>query len=133
MAIKLSAEYGVNRESAENGKWFEMGEWRIKLRRLQSKASQKARAEAERPFARAIQMNKLTDGQRIHLLHEQLAHGVVVDWEGILDDDDKPLKYDPQRAIKLFEQYEDLVIDIVNLSKEMDGFKDETKEVVVKN
>lgn len=90
MALSTFDEvFGVNEDLAANGVWVNFGKkLRVKLG-YQGEMNKRFLAAAEkfsRPYKRDLKNDTLDNDAGKEILHNILAHGVVLDWENNVDD-----------------------------------------------
>lgn len=129
-------------DATENGRWFEGDEvWgpklahvSIKLRRMTSKASQKARRDVELKYAKyQDKKGQFPEDVSKRLLAEHLATGIIVDWKGVIDRDGKEIPFSPEAAFALAYKLPDFMLPLVQKSAVLDSFQAEAKEIVEGN
>lgn len=126
--------FETNEDLEENGKWFTVkGDAKIRLRRFTSTKSINVRARIDRAWREANGKKKPSDEDHIIMLNRQLADGVVVDWKNFMDRDGQPIEFSPQAAFKLLTAMPNLQNAISIVTLDMDNFKAEEREEVVKN
>ncbi|MEQ8308002.1 MAG: hypothetical protein RIA09_15705 [Hoeflea sp.] len=138
MALKtnLHRNYAVDSKKEEEGVWKEFdGGIKLKLRRLSSKASQDARREAEKPYTSQLRDKEPDPDILEKVFIQQLAHGVIVDWEGIEDDDGKPVEFTPALAVELLsdEALKDFRGEVIGFAISRDTFRAASNEDAVGN
>lgn len=125
----LEALFAVDRESAEEGKWFKIGAFaEMKIRRFNSKKSTKVRdalMAAHSPVRVTGMDVKLPEAVEEALNIEHIATGILVSWRGIVDKDGNELPYSKEAAITLLKKLPDLVSVIAQLSVSLQHWRDE--------
>lgn len=98
----------VNSNLYDNGRWVdskdirwpdELADIRVHVRALDSREARRVRSERLMAMEEA-QRRDLTPAQAYELNAAVLAHGVLVDWAGI-DDDNGPIPFSAEAAEKL--------------------------------
>lgn len=125
----LEALFAVDRESAEEGKWFKIGAFaEMKIRRFNSKKSTKIRELLTAQYApvRVPGMDvKLPEAVEEALNIEHIATGILVDWRGIVDKNGETIPYSKDAAVAMLKKLPDLVSVIAQLSVSMQHWRDE--------
>lgn len=126
----LYDQYKTSESLEEDGVWVDFGDGvSFKLRRLNSKVSRKVRKELEAPYQSQLRRNQdLPDDVAEGILRRQIASGVVVDWKGVTDEADKPMKYSAENALKLFTDLPDLLNDVAMAAAARATFREESVE-----
>lgn len=129
--------YRTNRDLEEEGTWVTMADGsRWKIRRAKSKKAQHVREQVENKLlgpARARRYRKVSDELETKVNVEWLARGVVIDWEGVTGPDGQDLPCNVDNCIQVLTDLEDLALDVVNASADIQNFKDEEDEEDAKN
>lgn len=95
--MKLSA-LKVNSARAEQGAWVgdirDMPGVRFKVRGFNNKDDKKVQErELEKIPKRRRLRGNISDAEQRILLNERLKQGLVLDWEGLVGDDDQPIPF----------------------------------------
>lgn len=128
MALKtnLRKQFKTDKDKEENGIWvdFENG-IRIRVRRLSSQASLNARKEAEKPYVVKVRSGKISDEIAEEIAIQQLARGVIADWEGITDENDEAVPYTPDAAYEILkdDDLKEFRAELIQISLDRDTFK----------
>lgn len=132
----LIKNFGTDTNRENDGVWEDFGEGiKFKIRRLNSDPSLEARKKAEKPYLAQIRKGKLSDDAAEEIAIQQLALGVIADWEGVTDEKGTAIK--PTDANKLAvlrdERLKDLRMTILQISMDADAYKIELDEDAEKN
>lgn len=134
MAMKLS-EMMVDKKAQEEGEWVDWRDGvRVKVRSAETAAYSKLHEKLQKPYA-----NILRHGGRIprekteEILIQCLAECVLVDWDGIIDDDGKPIKYTPEKALKFLTEAIDFRDFVTMAAYDRNNFRLKAKEAATKN
>lgn len=142
MAIKtnLQKHNAIDTSKEEAGVWHDFdGDIKLRIRRLSSKISQNARKEAEKPYTTQLRQNGAKDEEKQKLydliLIQQIAHGVIADWEGVTDEDGKDIPYSGDIAVEVISgpEMRDFRLEVLNLSMDKDAYRAEIVEASVGN
>ncbi len=148
----LHKQFQTDSSKEEQGIWvdFENGV-SVRIRRLSSKASVRAREEAEKPYKTRLRSGSMDDDTAELLAMHQLARGVISDWKGItepvldkdgapiLDEDGNPknkdIPYSPDTAFEILsdDALKDFRTELIQISLDRDAFKNEEDADAVKN
>lgn len=138
--MKISS---LKRDSAaiEAGQWIDnipqMGDLRLRVRGFGSKAFVTAQAK----LARAVPKDeRMRDGQlfpatAIRVLGEAAAEALLLEWDGLTDDADKPLAYDAKLAKTWCTEpdYRHFLDAVVWASQVVENGRSEQTEAIEKN
>lgn len=133
MKTNLSKAFGTNKELELEGKWFEIAEdISFRMRRTGGANSHRfneLRALYFKPYARQIKTDSLNNKTYDSLFVQVFVDACMVDWKGLLDEDDNQIPYSKEVAIKLFTEHSDLFDTVVELTGSMDEFKEGLEEM----
>ena len=135
--LNLHDTFMTDTTSEEDGKWFYdiLGDdsgLDLKLRRLTSKAVDKARTKLWAANRKHMVKGKMPADHDEKLLAELLATAVMIDWHGVANPDspDEALPYSPEHAHAFLVKLPNLRRIVVSISGDMAQFKaDATKEI----
>ena len=124
-----------DKSAAEEGKWFPIGNGaELKIRSARSKAVQEARERIFGPYDRTLRgAAKIPEELNKQLNRQLAAEGMVADWKGIFDADDKEIKFSAKACVEALEQYDDLMEIVVSTSFESELFRAKLNEADAKN
>lgn len=127
------AMFACDIDSAEEGKWFDVGKMRLKVRRFDSKKSRKVRDRLEAPHKATRRLGSLPEHIIDEITTQHLAEGILVDWKGVLGKDKKPIPFSKEAAMALFTKIPDFRSTVANLSLEVNNYREQEQEEVEKN
>lgn len=138
MAIKtnLQKHNSVDTSKEELGVWHDFdGDIRIRVRRLSSKISQNARKEAEKPYAAQLRLKETPQDVYDKILIQQIARGVIADWEGVADEEGNAIPYSGDVAVEVIsgDEMKDFRLEVLNLSMTKDAYRTEVEEAALGN
>lgn len=137
MAEKKSAlfsRFKTDETKEEQGIWVNFGDGiRIKVRRFKSKASQDARKELEKPLTAEIRRGPLEEKVQEDLLIRQMAKAIIVDWEGVTDEDGEELDCTFDTKYQILKALPEFRDDIAAIALDRDSFKAALDEDAEKN
>lgn len=143
MAIKtnLTGMFKMDESKEESGVWVDFGNGvRIKVRRLKSRAAQKVRQELDKEHTDAIRRGTLSTEDAEVLVNKQIALGIIVDWEGIMETyeedgetKERPLAYNGQTAYELIKQLPELRDEIFAVATDRENYRAEQARDAAKN
>ncbi len=86
-----------------------------------------------KPVRRQIQNETIERAMIDRILRETYASSVVLGWENVEDKDGKPLPFNRDNCLQLFEDLPDLFADIQEQSQRVALFRAEVREADAKN
>lgn len=100
--MKLS-EIRIDPEKLEQGDWVgdipEMGELRLKVRGIGNSDFRRMQAKLTEAEPRQYRISgRLPPERQDAITAKCLLHTVLIDWDGVLDDDDQPIPYSQEFA-----------------------------------
>lgn len=102
------------------------------LQRLQEEViARQKRKPGEKP-------KKFTKEEELELYVRSVCEGLIVDWDGVVDDDGNPMKFTPEVALELFDpenikEMEDLLEEIWGYVQMSELYRQDLFEQEVKN
>lgn len=122
----------------EGGAWVMVNELyglRIKVRRLRSEAAIKAYERITRELFGEMKLRKPEDldtSQSLTILKRQLAESVLIDWEGVFDENGEEVPYSKEAALAMMEM-KDFREFVYQAANERDTFREKADEEGEKN
>ena len=89
--------------------------------------------KASKPHMRKLQTGTIDNDTADELMKRAIARTVLVDWEGLLDDNDQAIPFSPEEALKCLQESEDFYKEIFALAGERDLFQKQDEEAAGKN
>lgn len=134
----MSGPYSVfltDKALEKEGIVLDYGDFKIKVARAggANAAFQKALASKIRPYKRQLDAGTIPDDVAEKLFLDVYAEAVVLGWEGVTDENGKPLPYSKENAVKLFSDLPDLFRDVQNQAAAISNFRAEVTEDTIKN
>lgn len=131
--MDLEKTYGTDKDLEKNGVWVEIddGAQILVARTDNPRYRDMLRAELK-PHKKKIQRGTLSQEFQEKLLMKVVAHTVLLDWKGITVKD-KAVKYSPEKALELLEEYPDFREDVMEAANTMETFRREIEEEDRKN
>lgn len=119
----------------EDGKWIELDETSsIRVARLGNSKYKEKFTAISAPYLTAIRSKTLSDSVADKLLAESLGYTVLVDWKGLtIDGEAIPYSNKTATEILLDPKYKDFREMVVNIATDMDVYKKQQDEELVKN
>lgn len=134
----MSGPYSVFRTDKaleKEGIVLDYGDFKIKVARAggSNAAFQKALTAKVRPYKRQLDAGTIPDDVAEKLFLDVYAESVVLGWEGVTDENGKPLPYSKENAVKLFSDLPDLFRDVQSQAASISNFRAEVTEDTIKN
>lgn len=134
----MSGPYSVfltDKALEKEGIVLDYGDFKIKVARAggANAAFQKALTAKVRPYKRQLDAGTIPDDVAEKLFLDVYAEAVVLGWEGVTDENGKPLPYSKENAVKLFSDLPDLFRDVQNQAAAISNFRAEVTEDTIKN
>lgn len=126
-------------DDEENGKWFndvfpETGiAIDLKLRRLGSRASIKARQAISKPYLTQSRNKPLEEKINEKILNQQIVEAILLDWRGIPGAGGVEIPYSAENAKMLISRLTALRDKIVEIALARDQWLAKDRETIVKN
>lgn len=130
--------FATDERLEEDGAWVDINELyglKIKIRRLRSDASLKAYERIVRQTFGEGKLRKpedLTAKQSEEILIEQMADAILIDWQGLYDNDGNDIPYSKEAALT-FLQMKDFREFVYQAANERDTFREKADEDAEKN
>jgi len=134
----VSGPYSIFRTDKsleKEGIILDYGDFKIKVARAggANAAFQKALTAKVRPYKRQLDAGTIPDDVAEKLFLDVYAESVVLGWEGVTDENGKPLPFSKENAVKLFTDLPDLFRDVQNQAAAISNFRAEVTEDTIKN
>jgi hypothetical protein len=131
---KLFARFKTDENKEEGGVWVDFGDGvKIKVRRLRSRKSLEVRKDLDKPFADQIRRGPLDDKVAEDLLIQQIAQGIIADWEGVDLGDGEIVPYTAGNAYTLMKALPELRDSILQVSADAESYRAKVDEDTEKN
>ena len=97
----LIEKFGTNQEKEQDGAWIHYDEdLAFKVKRL-CKRNKAYKVAIER-VDKEVRRNKITESQGEEKLVEIFVDNALLDWKGVTNDEEKPIKFSKKAAMALF-------------------------------
>lgn len=93
----------------------------------------KALQRLSQPHRQAIRNEMIDPEVQARIIREAFAEAVVIGWEGVTDENEQPLPYSKENAIKLFNDLPDLFAQIQGWATNMANFRFQRLKADAKN
>lgn len=128
--MKLS-KFKQDVNKAADGTWVDVGDGlKLKVARQGNKNYNSVVRTLMKPYKQAIKSNTLADSVYEDLQNKAISQSVLLSWEGLEGEDGKDMPYSQETAYDLLSNpaFEDLKSLVVDLSNELETFREAEKE-----
>lgn len=131
---KLAKRFSTDENKEEGGVTVDFGDGvKITIRRVKSKKSMEVRKDLERPFVDQIRRGPLPDAVAEEMLVNQIARGIIADWEGVELEEGVPLPYTAKNAYDVLKALPELRDSILQISIDAENYRLKVEEAAVEN
>lgn len=120
------SKFKTNQSLEVEGVWVDIGEGaQVKVARIGNTAYQKYIERAYKPYRKMQRTGTVPEDLQRRIFTDALANTILLDWKGFTDDNDQPIPYSVDAAVKHLGEYKDFRELIVEISTEAETFRDE--------
>jgi hypothetical protein len=99
--MKISA-FRTDRTRENQGVWVEIGDGaKLKIARLNNERYKQAFLEHSKPYKVQVRTGTMSEELAGRILRDCFADAILLDWEGLQDDDGNAIEYSRERAAEL--------------------------------
>ena len=130
------SKFRLDEKKSVDGVWRDFGAGiKLKIARMHSPEFNKFYAKISEPYRNQIRARSLDGDILADLMKQTIAKYVIRDWKGLEDDDGKPIKYTPEKALEIISDpanviFYDFVLDV---STSVNLYFEEQKKAAAKN
>jgi len=130
------SKFRLDKDKSTEGIWVKfMADIEVKIARMYNPEFNKYYAEISEPYLNQIRRKTADKDTKSDLIKDAVAHCIIKDWKNIEDENGKPIKYSPEKALEIISDeanviFYDFVLDIAN---SFYLFFEQQKEQAVKN
>ncbi len=118
------SNFKVNKKKAVDGVDFQYAPGLIlTVARFSGPKVQNYIRKAQKPYKYMINNGTMDEETSRGILIKALAKFCLLGWEGLIDDDENPIVYSEQQAIKCLEE-EDFFVDVLSICQSKETFQD---------
>ncbi len=111
------------------GVWVDVVEGcRLKIARLGNPEYDKVMQRLTKPHRRLMRRGDLAGDLMQDIVRRTMAKTILLDWEGIEDDDNKPIEFSPGEALKLLKKSDEFTEIVLDFARSLELFQEEEKE-----
>lgn len=131
--MKISA-FRTDENLEVEGVWVDLGDGgKVKVARLGNPQHRKVSQALGRPHQAQIRAGRLKPEVAEKLGIQATAQAILLDWEGIEDDDGKLIPYSQEKALELLTELKDFRDTVLEIAGEMETFRAQEIEESVGN
>ena len=121
--MDLKKEFSFDPDLANSGVWIPIGDGaELLVARMNNDNYRKGLRAALLPYSRRGMT--LSEKQNVEVMTTAASQHVLLGWKG-LKEDGKELKYSPEEAKRLFDEYQDFFQLVVGVASDSDQFRAE--------
>jgi len=120
----------------EQGIWVDYDDgMRLRVCSTSKRAYEEARESLLRPHRRRIRDDRMSPSEIAEVIKPAVARHLLVDWEGLEDEDGNEIPYTPEKALELFNNplLEDLYVTVMEVAGKAGAFRRDSLEESAKN
>ena len=116
----------------DDGVWKTYSGARLKIGRAGSTEWLREQENLERPYKKKIEKGTLSAVVKRDLNIRNLARTILLDWDGVLGEDDKPVSYTEELGFQLLSENPELLEFVMDVALDNDNFKHEQETKTAK-
>jgi hypothetical protein len=133
--MDLQTDYGTDNKKEIEGVWFKEefgGETECLIARIGNPEYQKVFNRISKPQRRALRKGTIQDEIAETILIRTMAKTILLDWKN-MKENGKVLKYSHDEAFRVLKKYRDFRDIVSDLANEIEAYRVEDEEEIVKN
>lgn len=133
--MSIYSAFKTDKQLEETGIWLNYGDFKIKIARAggSNKRFENSCKNRLKGYERALQIGALSNDKANELMQEIYAESVILDWEGVKDEDGNTLEYNKENVLKVLKDLPELFKDLEDNSKKIALFRQDILEKDLKN
>ena len=116
----------------DDGVWKTYSGARIKIGRAGSTEWLREQENLERPYKKKIEKGTLSAVVKRDLNVRNLARTILLDWDGVLGEDEKPVSYTEELGFQLLSENPEFLEFVMDVALDNDNFKSEQENKIAK-
>ena len=129
---KLYRHYRTDPEKDTKGVWIEFPAAGVRLRiaraGITNKRYQAALEKALKPYRRALGKGLMDDDTAKKIVMKVFADTIVMDWEGLEDEDGQPVEFSAEACFKVFSDLPEFFGDVQGEAQDLAAFREDFEE-----
>jgi hypothetical protein len=133
--MSVYSAFKTDKTLEEAGIWLNYGDFKIKIARAGggNKRFENSCKNRLKGYERALQIGALSNDKANELMQEIYAESVILDWEGVEDEQGNQLEFNKANVVKVLKDLPELFKDIEENSKKIALFRQDVLEKDSKN
>jgi len=135
--MSLKSTYATDKNLESDGVWVNIESGgRVKIRRLGAPEVEKISRRLYKPYEHLTRKNKtLPENVQKEIVVSLLTEAIVLDWDIVEEEgpDAPKVPYSEANMRRIFSEYEDLAVEIINLAGTRELFKTESDKEALGN
>lgn len=127
--------FSYDEKTEQQGIWLDYGEFSVRVLRAspRNKGFMALKERLYAPHQRALDLGVLPEKVTKQLTSELYAKTIVIDWEGVTDDDGNEIPFSPEACQQYLERYPDFLREVMTQSMRAELFRQMELEENSKN
>jgi len=128
------SELKSDKQAEIDGVWTDYAPgFRVKIARMNNPEFEKALRRIRRPYLRRMRRGEISEDVAEMIMRQAVAETILLGWEGLVDDDDKPIIYSKEKALELLSESREFFNEVFDMSRDAAIFREELQEEAEKN
>lgn len=120
MKTNLHQMFAVDTKAAEEGKWFPVAPGiEFKIRRMNSIIANNIRRNLLSAYPNGVVPADQTEEFAVKFL----AHAIIVDWKGVVDEEGKAVPFSTETAYTILKEIPEIAEKIAETTQNLDNFR----------
>lgn len=112
------SRYKTDKDLVEKGTWIDFGDGvKVQIRSANSVIAAEALDELYRPYRALMKANRMPADRDQELMQTWAGQALIVDWEGLPDDDGETMAHSTEAAIERCQSLPEFALDVINIAK----------------
>lgn len=125
--------YSTDKLLENEGAWVDLDdETSIKVARIGNKAFKEVWKKETAPYQHSMKNKVLSDEAGEKIMIKVVASTILLDWKGVTENG-KPVDYSLENAVRMLTEYKDFRDMVIEISSDMNNFKDKEEKEAIKN
>lgn len=122
-------------ENLENeGTWVDYeSTFRVKIARIGCRRYKEYMMKAGKPHMRSLKRGEIDNDLADDILRKAIAETILLDWEGLYDDNDNPIPFSKENALTCLNESTDFYLEIFAMAQDRENFKIKDQAIAEKN
>lgn len=127
------ATFRTDKDKELDGVWveYESG-FAVRVARLNNPRYKEFTLKRSKPHMRKVQARTIDAELAEDIMKDAIAHTVLLDWRGLLDDERNEIPFSPDKARELFDEAQDFYTEMFQLCQQRELFAIEIEDGAAK-